>query len=52
TGFEEKNKDLIKKTNIKYKNIDKNYFNEIKKISEMPIEDKFDIPTYIRNKEE
>ena len=52
TGFEEKNKnDSIKKIN-KYKNIDKNYFNEIRKISEMPIEDKFDIPTYIRNKDE
>ncbi len=52
TGFEEKGKtNLTKKGNIRYRNIDKEYFNEIRKISEMPIEDKFDIPTYIRNKE-
>jgi cell division protein FtsZ len=53
TGFEEKGKTtLTKKGNTRYRNIDKDYFNEIRKISEMPIEDKFDIPTYIRNKEE
>lgn len=50
TGFEEKGKTAVnKKVSIRYQNIDKESFSELKKMSEMPIEDKLDIPTYIRN---